>query len=149
MRSAASISQAFYMNFKDIFWKNPISVFFSNAFRIWLTVPSCYKSFILFLLCQKRLFLLKMPFSTLRKLCCSYYAEKTKIRPKNLVGRKYPVVIIMSVFYPLEILCSGAKNGRILPNLRTVFTPFCRVKNGRDFQQLIPNWLQIGHWCIS
>ena len=54
------------------------------------------------LLCYKRLLPLKMPFSTLRKLCYSYYAEKRKIRPKNLVGRKCSVVIIMSMFYPLE-----------------------------------------------
>ena len=47
----------------------------------------------------------------LRKLCCSYYAEKRKIRPKNLVGRKCSVVIIMSVFYPLETLGISSKNG--------------------------------------
>ena len=52
-----------------------------------------------------------MPFSTLRKLCCSYYAEKRKIRPKNPVGRKCSLVIILSVFYPLETLGSGTKNG--------------------------------------
>ena len=52
-----------------------------------------------------------MPFSNLRKLCCSYYAEYRKIRSKNLVGRKCLVVIIMSVFYPLETLGNGAKNG--------------------------------------
>ena len=45
------------------------------------------RSFILFLLCYKRLLLLKMPFFTLKKLCCSYYAEKGKIRQKILVGR--------------------------------------------------------------
>ena len=52
-----------------------------------------------------------MPFCTLRKLCYSYYAEKRKIRPKNLVGRKCLVVIIMSVFYPLETLGISSKNG--------------------------------------
>ena len=62
------------------------------------------------LLCYKRLLPLKMPFSTLRKLCYSYYAEKRKIRPKNPVGRKCSVVIIMSVFYPLETFGNGAKN---------------------------------------
>ena len=66
---------------------------------------------VLFFLCYKRLLLLKMPFSTLRKLCCSYYAEKRKIRSKNLVGRKCSVVIIMSVFYPLETLGNSSKNG--------------------------------------
>ena len=34
-------------------------------------------------------------------------------------------------------------SGRIIPDLWTVFTPFCGVKNGRGFQQFIPNWLQI------
>ena len=63
------------------------------------------------LLCYKRLLPLKMPFSTLRKLCYSYYAEKRKIRPKNPVGRKCSVVIIMSVFYPLETLGNSSKNG--------------------------------------
>ena len=53
---------------------------------------------VLFFLCYKRLLLLKMPFSTLRKLCCSYYAEKRKIRSKNLVGRKCSIIITMSVF---------------------------------------------------
>ena len=62
------------------------------------------------LLCYKRLLPLKMLFSTLRKLCYSYYAEKRKIRPKNLVGRKCSVVIIMSVFYPLETLGDSSKN---------------------------------------
>ena len=52
-----------------------------------------------------------MPFSTLRKLCCSYYTEKRKIRPKNPVGRKCSLGIILSVFYPLETLGSGTKNG--------------------------------------
>ena len=52
-----------------------------------------------------------MPFSTLRKLCYSYYAEKRKIRPKNLVARKFSVVTIMSVFYPLETLSISSKNG--------------------------------------
>ena len=66
-----------------------------------------------------------MPFSTLRKLCC-YYTEKGKIRPKNLVGRECSVVIIMSVFYPLETLGNGAEKrtavglyptyGRYLPH---------------------------------
>ena len=51
-----------------------------------------------------------MPFSTLRKLFCSYYAEKRKIRPKNPVGRKCSVVIIMSMFYPLETLGNGTIN---------------------------------------
>ena len=40
-----------------------------------------------------------------------YYAEK-EIRPKNPVGRKCSVVIIMSVYHPLETLGNGAKNGR-------------------------------------
>ena len=61
--------------------------------------------------CATRLLPLKMPFSTLRKLCYSYYAEKRKIRPKNLVGRKCSVVIIMSVFYPLETLGISSKKG--------------------------------------
>ena len=52
-----------------------------------------------------------MPFSTLRKLCYSYYAEKRKIRPKNLVEKKCSVVIIMSMFYPLETLGNSSKNG--------------------------------------
>ena len=52
-----------------------------------------------------------MPFSTLRKLCYSYYAEKRKIRPKNPVERKCSVVI-MSMFYPLETLGNSSKNGR-------------------------------------
>ena len=63
------------------------------------------------LLCYKRLLPLKMPFSTLRKLCYSYYAEKRKIRPKNLVEKKCSVVIIMSMFYPLETLGNSSKNG--------------------------------------
>ena len=42
----------------------------------------------------------------------SYYAEKRKIRPKNPVGRKCSVVIIMSVFYLLETLGNTSKNGR-------------------------------------
>ena len=50
-----------------------------------------------------------MPFSSLRKLC--YYAEKRKIKRKNSVGRKCSVVIIMSVFYPLETLGDSSKNG--------------------------------------
>ena len=64
------------------------------------------------LLCYKRLLPLKMPFSTLRKLCYSYYAEKRKIRPKHPVERQCSVVIIMSVFYPLETLGNSSKNGR-------------------------------------
>ena len=53
-----------------------------------------------------------MPFSTLRNLCYSYYAEKRKIRPKNTVGRKCSVVIIiMSEFYPLETLGDSSKKG--------------------------------------
>ena len=63
------------------------------------------------LLCYKRLLPLKMPFSTLRKLFYSYYAEKRKIRLKNLVERKCSVVIIMSVFYPLETSGNRSKNG--------------------------------------
>ena len=59
-----------------------------------------------------------MPFSTLRKLCCSYYSENIKIRPKNPVGRKCSVVIIMSMFYPLETLGNSAKNGRQLDYTR-------------------------------
>ena len=51
-----------------------------------------------------------MPFSSLRKLC--YYAEKRKIKRKNPVGRKCSVVIIMSVFYPLETLGDSSKNRR-------------------------------------
>ena len=62
--------------------------------------------------CATKLLLLKMLFSTLRKLCCSYYAEKRRIRPKNPVGRKCAVVIIMLVFYPLETLGNGTKNGQ-------------------------------------
>ena len=68
--------------------------------------------------CATRLLPLKMPFSTLRKLCYSYYAEKRKIRPKNPVGRKCSVVIIMSMFYPLETLGNSAKNGRQLDYTR-------------------------------
>ena len=68
------------------------------------------KFYIIFFVLQK-LLLLKMPFSTLRKLSCSYYAEKRKIRPKNPVGRKFSVVIIMSMLYPLETLGNGTKNG--------------------------------------
>ena len=45
-------------------------------------------------------------------LCCSHYAEKRKILPKNLAARKCSAVIIMYVFYPLETLGNGAKNGR-------------------------------------
>ena len=52
-----------------------------------------------------------MPLSTLRKLCYSYYAEKRKIRPKNPVERNCSVVIVMSVFYPLETLGNSSKNG--------------------------------------
>ena len=63
------------------------------------------------LLYYKRLLPLKMPFSTLRKLCYSYYAEKRKIRPKNPVERRCSVVI-MSMFYPLETLGNSSKNGR-------------------------------------
>ena len=48
----------------------------------------------------------------LRKLCCSYYAEKRKIKPKNLVGRKCSVDIIMFKFYPLETLSDSSKNRR-------------------------------------
>ena len=69
---------------------------------------------IIFVVLQKVIVIIKMPFSTLRKLCC-YYTEKGKIRPKNLVGRKCSVVIIMSVFHPLEtFLANGAKNGQRL-----------------------------------
>ena len=74
------------------------------------------KSFILFVLYYKRLLLLKMPLSTLRKLCCSYYAEKRKIRPKNPV-RVCSVVIIMSEFYTPP----------------TDGGPICGVKNGQGF----------------
>ena len=74
-----------------------------------------------------------MPFSTLRKLCYSYFAEKIKIGPKNLVGRTCSVVIIMFVFYPLETLGDSSDGSRIIPDLWTVFTPFCGVKNGRGF----------------
>ena len=58
----------------------------------------------------KRLLLLKMPFPTFRKLCCSYCTEKRKIRSKKLVGRKCSAVIIMSLFYPIETLGNGTKN---------------------------------------
>ena len=68
------------------------------------------KFYIIFFMLQK-LLLLKMSFSTLRKLSCSYYAEKRRIRPKNPVGRKCSVVI-MSVFYPLETLGNSTKNRR-------------------------------------
>ena len=66
------------------------------------------------LLCYKRLLPLKMPFFTLRKLCYSYYTEKRKIRPKYPVERKCSVVIIMSMFYPLETLGNSSKNRRQL-----------------------------------
>ena len=68
------------------------------------------KFYIVFVVLQKIIAIIKKPFSTLRKLCCSYYTEKRKIRPKNPVGRKCSVVIIMSVFYPLETFDNGAKN---------------------------------------
>ena len=64
------------------------------------------------LLCYKTRLPLKMPFSTLRKLCYSYYAEKRKIRPKNLVERKCSAVIIMSAFYALETFGNSSKKGR-------------------------------------
>ena len=51
-------------------------------------------------------------------LCCSHYPEKRKIGPKNPAGRKCSAVIIMSVFYPLETLGNGAKNGRQLDYTR-------------------------------
>ena len=51
-------------------------------------------------------------------LCCSHYPEKRKIGAKNPAGRKCSAVIIMSVFYPLETLGNGAKNGRQLDYTR-------------------------------
>ena len=60
-----------------------------------------------------------MPFSTLTKLCCPYYAEKRKIRPKNLVARKCLVVITISLFYPQETLGNSSKNGRQLDYTRS------------------------------
>ena len=68
------------------------------------------KFYIIFFVLQK-LLLLKMSFSTLRKLSCSYYAEKRRIRPKNPVGRKCSVVLL-SMFYPLETLGNSTKNRR-------------------------------------
>ena len=61
------------------------------------------------LLCYKRLLPLKMPFSPFRKLLF-LFTEKRKIRAKNQVGRKCSVVIIMSMFYPLETLGNSSKN---------------------------------------
>ena len=84
-----------------------------------------------------------MPFSTLRKLCCSYYAEK-KIRPKNLVGRKYSAVIIMSVFHPLEILCNGAKNGRRSDNTQPMDGTYPILQGKKWMRFLAPYWLLMG-----
>ena len=69
-----------------------------------------------------------------------YYAEKRKIRPKNQVGKKCPCF----THQKLQAMVQKTDGDRIIPYLRMVFTPFCGVKNGRGFQQLIPNWLQIG-----
>ena len=79
-----------------------------------------------------------MPFSTLRKLFCSYYDEKRKIRPKNLVGQKCSAVIIMSVFYPLN----RQQSDYIRPT--DSIYPILWGKNEQGFYQFIPNWLQIG-----
>ena len=89
---------------------------------------------IIFVVLQKVIAIIKMPFSTLRKLCC-YYTEKGKIRPKNLVGRKCSVVIIMSVFYPVETLGNGAKKGQRsdYTQLTDCTYPILWVKNGRGF----------------
>ena len=67
--------------------------------------------YIYFFFVLQKLLLLKMSFSTLRKLSCSYYAEKRRIRPKDPVGRKCSVVIL-SMFYPLETLGNNTKNRR-------------------------------------
>ena len=85
-----------------------------------------------------------MPFCTLRKLRCFYYAEKRKIRPKNLVGRKYSVVIIMSVFYPLDILCNCAKNGRPSDNTQPTEGIYPILQGKKWTRFLATYWLQIG-----
>ena len=91
--------------FQRYFLRNPIIVSFSNVDWQFLHVTKV-------LLCYKTRLPLKMPFSTLRKLCYSHYAEKRKIRPKNLVERKCSAVIIMSAFYALETLGNSSKKGR-------------------------------------
>ena len=48
----------------------------------------------------------------LKKIMLFLYSEKRKIRPKNPVGRKCSVVIVMSMFYPLETLGNSSKNRR-------------------------------------
>ena len=78
-----------------------------------------------------------MPFSTLRKLFCSYYDEKRKIRPKNLVGQKCSAVIIMSVFYPLN----RQRSDYIRPT--DSIYPILWGKNEQGFYQFIPNWLEV------
>ena len=85
-----------------------------------------------------------MPFCTLRKLRCFYYAEKRKIRPKNLVGRKYSVLIIMSVFYPLDILCNCAKNGRPSDNTQPTEGIYPILQGKKWTRFLATYWLQIG-----
>ena len=67
------------------------------------------KFYIIFVALQK-IITIKDAILHLRKLCCPYYAEKRKIRPKNMVGRKCSVDIIMSKFYPLETFSNSSKN---------------------------------------
>ena len=137
MRSSASISQAFYMNFKDIFWRNPIN----SVFQMFLDFDWQFlyvRSFILFLLCYKRLLLLKMPFFTLRKLCY-YYAEKGKIRQKNPGGKNVHKCIIMyhnASVLPIRNFWQWHKKQTVIPNLQTVFTPFVGLKMDKVFSNL-------------
>ena len=112
MRSSTSISQTFYMNFKYIFGRNPIDVYFSNVFRSWLKT----KGSILFFLCYKSLLQLKMPFPTFvvlimlkkgkfclksggKKMFCSYHnVHVLPIRNFRQWGKKWTMVGLYSTY---------------------------------------------------
>ena len=67
------------------------------------------KFYIIFVVLQK-IITIKDAILHLKKIMLFLFAEKRKIRPKNPVGRKCSVVIIMSMFYPLETLGNSSKN---------------------------------------
>ena len=69
------------------------------------------KFYIIFVVLQK-IIAIKDAIFHIKKIVLLLLRWKGKIRPKNLAGSKHSVVIIMSVFYPLETLSNGTKNGR-------------------------------------
>ena len=91
--------------------------------------------YIIFIVLQK-IIAIKYAILHLKEIMLFLLRWKRKIRPKNLMRRKCSVVIVMSVFYPLETLGNGAKKqtavglyptyGRYLPH-------FVGVKNGQGF----------------